>query len=120
MPFHYHEWATSSKHSPLQGWLTGKERRPTSHVAPIYVEEGVVHYCVTNMPAAVARTSAFALNNATLPFVTALADQGCREALKFDGNLRNGLNVYRGSITHEAVAEALDADYVPAREVVGF
>lgn len=94
--------------------------RPTSHAAPIYVEEGVVHYCVTNMPAAVARTSAFALNNATLPFVTVLADQGCREALKFDGNLRNGLNVYRGSITHEAVAEALDADYVPAREVVGF
>ena len=78
--------------------------RPTTHSAPTYVEEGVVHYCVTNMPGAVARTSTFALNNATIPFVLALADKGWRRALAEDPHLRQGLNVHDGKITHEAVA----------------
>jgi alanine dehydrogenase len=81
--------------------------RPTTHAAPTYVEEGVVHYCVTNMPGAVARTSAVALNNATLPFVLAIADRGWRRALGDDPHLRNGLNVSRGRLTHPAVARDL-------------
>jgi alanine dehydrogenase len=80
--------------------------RPTTHSAPTYVEEGVVHYCVTNMPGAVAHTSALALNNATLPFVKALADRGLA-ALDDDPHLAAGLNVHRGAIAHAAVAEAL-------------
>src|SRR6202011_327154 len=80
---------------------------PTTHADPTYVEEGVVHYCVTNMPGAVARTSAVALNNATLPFVLAIADRGWRRALADDPHLRNGLNVRRGRVTHPAVARDL-------------
>jgi alanine dehydrogenase len=82
--------------------------RPTTHAAPTYVEEGVVHYCVTNMPGAVARTSTVALNNATLPFVLALADRGWRDALSQDSHLRAGLNICRGRVTHPAVARDLD------------
>jgi alanine dehydrogenase len=82
--------------------------RPTTHAAPTYVEEGVVHYCVTNMPGAVARTSTVALNNATLPFVLALAERGWRRALSDDPHLRQGLNICRGRITHPAVAHDLD------------
>ncbi len=82
--------------------------RPTTHAAPTYVEEGVVHYCVTNMPGAVARTSTVALNNATLPFVLAIADRGWRQAMRDDPHLRNGLNICRGQITHPAVAQDLD------------
>ena len=78
--------------------------RPTTHAQPTFVEAGVVHYCVTNMPGAVARTSAVALNNATLPFVLAIADRGWRRALADDPNLRNGLNTCRGLLTHPAVA----------------
>ena len=70
--------------------------RPTTHADPTFVEEGVVHYCVTNMPGAVARTSAVALNNATLPFVLAIADRGWRRALAEDAHLRDGLNACRG------------------------
>src|SRR4029078_8940330 len=70
--------------------------RPTTHADPTYVEEGVVHYCVTNMPGGVARTSTFALNNATLPFIVTLAEKGYARALKDDPHLRAGLNVYRG------------------------
>ena len=70
--------------------------RPTTHSAPTYIVDEVVHYCVTNMPGAVARTSTFALNNVTLPFVLALADKGYRRALGEDPHLRNGLNVYEG------------------------
>src|SRR6266850_4938277 len=73
--------------------------RPTTHSAPTYILYDVVHYCVTNMPGAVARTSTFALNNVTLPFVLALADKGYRRALGEDAHLRNGLNVYQGQIT---------------------
>ena len=81
--------------------------KPTSHSHPTYVEEGVIHYCVTNMPGAVARTSTFALNNATLPFALALADKGWRKAVAEDPHLRNGLNVHDGKVTCRPVAEAL-------------
>jgi alanine dehydrogenase len=92
--------------------------RPTTHAAPTYVEEGVIHYCVTNMPGAVARTSTVALNNATLPFVLALADKGWKRALGEDPHLRAGLNIHAGQITHAAVAEALSASYVPPERVL--
>ncbi len=92
--------------------------RPTTHAEPTYVEHGVVHYCVTNMPGAVARTSTFALNNATLPFVLALAERGYRKALYEDPNLRAGLNVHEGRITYAAVAKDLDLPYSPAEEVL--
>ncbi len=72
-----------------------------------------MHYCVTNMPGAVARTSTFALNNVTLPFVLALADKGYRRALGEDLHLRNGLNVYEGLVTYRAVAAALKLKYTP-------
>ncbi len=92
--------------------------RPTTLAEPTYVEEGVVHYCVTNMPGAVARTSAFALNNATLPFVLALAGKGYRQALADDPHLLAGLNAHRGRITHEAVARVLGCEYLPAAEAI--
>ncbi len=87
--------------------------RPTTHADPTYVEDGVIHYCVTNMPGAVARTSTFALNNATLPFVLDLADKGWRRALADDPHLRAGLNIEAGRITHQAVAQALGLAYTP-------
>ena len=85
--------------------------RPTSHSDPYYMDEGVVHYCVTNMPGAVARTSTFALNNATLPFIVTLADKGVKNALLSDAHLLNGLNVCHGKLTHAAVAEAQSRDH---------
>ncbi len=85
---------------------------PTTHDEPTYVVDGVIHYCVANMPGGVPRTSAFALNNATLPYVLALADKGWRRALAEDPHLRAGLNVHRGQVTHEAVAAALGRPYV--------
>jgi alanine dehydrogenase len=81
--------------------------RPTTHAAPTYVEYGVVHYCVTNMPGAVPRTSAFALNNATLPYVHALADQGWQRATAEDPGLAAGVNIAAGRVTHPAVARDL-------------
>jgi alanine dehydrogenase len=81
--------------------------RPTTHHDPVYEVDGIVHYCVANMPGAVARTSAFALNNATLPFAIALADKGVEQALRDDPHLAAGLNVAEGRITHRAVAEDL-------------
>jgi len=92
--------------------------RPTTHDAPTYVEEGVVHYCVANMPGGVARTSTFALTNATLPYVLALADKGIARALLDDAHLREGLNVHTGHITHRAVAEALGLEHRKALEVL--
>ncbi len=92
--------------------------RPTTHAKPTYIEEGVVHYCVTNMPGAVARTSTFALTNATLPFVLALAEKGWQHALADDPHLRNGLNVHDGCIVHMAVAHALGMPHVPADGVL--
>ncbi|MFL6928329.1 MAG: alanine dehydrogenase [Xanthobacteraceae bacterium] len=88
--------------------------RPTTHSHPTFVVDDVVHYCVTNMPGAVARTSTFALNNVTLPFVLALADKGLRVALAEDAHLREGLNVHEGQVTHKAVANALKLPYVRA------
>jgi alanine dehydrogenase len=93
--------------------------RGTTHAEPTYVEEGCVHYCVTNMPGAVARTSTFALNNATLPFTLALADKGCRQALADDPHLKAGLNVMAGKVTYKAVAEAHGLDYTPPEEALG-
>ncbi|MGF1592035.1 MAG: alanine dehydrogenase [Kiloniellaceae bacterium] len=93
--------------------------RGTTHADPIYMEEGCVHYCVTNMPGAVARTSTIALNNATLPFTLALADKGHRVALAEDPHLKNGLNVAGGMITYKAVAEAHGLAYVPPEEAIG-
>lgn len=90
--------------------------RPTTHSEPTYVEEGVVHYCVTNMPAAVARTSTQALTNATLPFVRMLADKGAKQALQGHSGLRNGLNVCLGRVTEAHVAEDLGCDYLPPEE----
>ena len=92
--------------------------RATTHADPTYVEEGVVHYCVANMPGAVARTSTFALNNATLPFTLSLANKGYRQAMVDDPHLANGLNVHRGVLTYQAVAEALGQDFVPAAQVL--
>jgi len=88
--------------------------RPTTHSQPTFVVDDVVHYCVTNMPGAVARTSTFALNNVTLPFVLALADAGLRRALAEDPHLRNGLNIHDGQVTHKAVANALKLPHVRA------
>jgi alanine dehydrogenase len=92
--------------------------RPTTHSAPTYVEEGVVHYCVTNMPGAVARTSTVALTNATLPFVQALASKGWRQALADDPHLLHGLNVHAGRVTYEAVADDLGLAFSPPREAL--
>ncbi|HEY2634162.1 MAG TPA: alanine dehydrogenase [Steroidobacteraceae bacterium] len=85
--------------------------RPTTHAEPTYVLDGVIHYCVTNMPGAVPRTSTFALTNATLPYVRALADHGWRQAIVNDPGLARGLNVHAGQLTHEAVASALGLDF---------
>jgi alanine dehydrogenase len=92
--------------------------RATTHADPTYIVDGVVHYCVSNMPGAVARTSTFALNNATLPFVLALANNGWRKAMSLDRHLRDGLNIHEGRITHPAVAEALHLPYTPAEEAL--
>jgi alanine dehydrogenase len=92
--------------------------KATTHDDPTYIVDGVVHYCVANMPGAVARTSTFALNNATLPFVLALADKGPKAAMAADPHLLAGLNVHRGRITHPAVAEALALDLLPAERAL--
>jgi alanine dehydrogenase len=94
--------------------------KPTTHANPTFVKHGVVHYCVTNMPGAVARTSTFALNNATLPFVLALAGKGVEAAMLADPYLLAGLNVYKGKIAHPAVAAALGLEYAdPERLLKG-
>ena len=93
--------------------------RATTHAEPTYVEEGVVHYCVANMPGGVARTSTFALNNATLPFATALADKGWKQAITDDPHLRKGLNVHAGQVTYKAVADDLSLAYTSADSILG-
>lgn len=87
--------------------------QPTTHTEPTFVVDGVVHYCVTNMPGAVPRTSTFALTNATLPYVKALAAHGTEQALALDPHLAQGLNVFDGAITHEAVARDLNLPHRP-------
>jgi alanine dehydrogenase len=91
---------------------------PTTHTDPTFIVDGVVHYCVANMPGAVARTSTFALNNATIGPAIAIADKGWRRALADDPHLRAGLNVCDGRVTYRAVARELGYDYVSADEVL--
>jgi alanine dehydrogenase len=93
--------------------------RPTTHAEPTFVVDGIVHYCVANMPGAVPRTSAFALNNATLPFVAALATKGWRQALRDDPHLRAGLNVHAGKIANAPVAAALGLPYSDPAALIG-
>ena len=92
---------------------------PTTHTDPTYVIDGIVHYCVANMPGAVARTSTYALNNVTLPHALRIADMGWKEALRANPHLANGLNVAGGKVTYEAVARELGYDFVPVGEVLG-
>ena len=92
--------------------------RPTTHADPTYVVHDVVHYCVTNMPGAVARTSTLALNNATLPFVLALANKGPRRAMLEDPHLRNGLNIMQGHVMHPAVADALGLAHTEPKKLL--
>jgi len=92
--------------------------KPTTHQDPIYTVDGIIHYCVANMPSAVARTAALALNNVTLPFVIELANKGYKQALLDNHHLRAGLNVHKGKITHKAVAVALEKDFIAADDVL--
>ena len=92
--------------------------RPTTHAEPTYVEHDVVHYCVTNMPGAVPRTSTLALTNATLPFVKELANEGWRRAVKADPHLANGLNIHAGNVTYKAVADDLGYTYMSAQQAI--
>ena len=91
----------------------------TTHADPTFLLDGVVHYCVANMPGAVARTSTFALNNATIGHAVALAEKGWQQAMRDDLHLRNGLNVCQGKLTYQAVAQALGYAYVPAESMLG-
>ncbi|MFC4294268.1 alanine dehydrogenase [Novosphingobium tardum] len=92
---------------------------PTTHADPTFVVDGIVHYCVANMPGAVARTSTYALNNVTLPHALKIADLGWQAALKANPHLAAGLNVHAGKVTYEAVATELGYDYVPVADVLG-
>lgn len=92
--------------------------KPTTHAEPTFVVDEVVHYCVANMPGAVPRTSTYALNNVTLPFVIAIADKGVTQALQDDPHLRAGLNIHSGRVTYKEVAEDLGYDYTPAEEMI--
>jgi len=87
--------------------------RPTTHSDPVYVEEGIVHYCVANIPGAVSHTSTLALTNATLRYALALADKGWRQACKDDSALAKGLNVVNGKVTYKAVADVFGLPYEP-------
>jgi alanine dehydrogenase len=92
--------------------------RATTHADPIYEVDGIMHYCVANMPGAVARTSTQALGNATLPFMMALANKGWRVACAEDDHLLNGLNVHKGNVTYDAVGTALSLPVMAAREAL--
>ena len=86
---------------------------------PVYLVDGVIHYCVANMPGSVARTSTFALNNATLPFAVVLANKGTQKACSDNPHLRSGLNIYSGQVTHRAVAMALRLKYQDPQQALG-
>lgn len=92
--------------------------KPTTHADPTFLVEGVLHYCVANMPGAVARTSTFALTNATYPYVEALANRGVIEALSIDPHLRNGLSVHKGILTSRPVAQAQGLDFALAEDLL--
>jgi alanine dehydrogenase len=93
--------------------------RPTTHREPTFEVDGIIHYCVANMPGAVPITSTNALTNATLPYAIAIADHGIAEAIRRDPGLRPGVNVAAGQVTHAAVAEGVGMDYVPVEEALG-
>ena len=93
--------------------------RPTTHSNPTYEVDGITHYCVTNMPGAVPITATYALTNATLPYVTALADHGVRGAITADPGLRMGVNVVAGHVTHPAVAQGVSMPFTPVEELIG-
>jgi alanine dehydrogenase len=93
--------------------------RPTTHAEPTYVVDGVVHYCVANMPGAVARTSTYALNNVTLPHALRIADMGWKAALAADAHLAAGLNVHAGKVAYEAVARELGYEFTPLGQILG-
>ena len=92
--------------------------RPTTHAEPTYIEHGVIHYCVANMPGAVARTSTIGLTNATYPFIEQIANLGVMEALRLNSHLRNGLSICRGQLTSAPVARAQKRSYVPIDEAL--
>jgi len=92
--------------------------RPTTHSDPIFLVDDVVHYCVANMPGALARTSTYALTNATLPYARELAGKGLQKALRENPALSRGLNLFKGKVTHPAVADALDKEYIPTEKVL--
>jgi alanine dehydrogenase len=92
--------------------------KATTHSDPTYIVDDVVHYCVANMPGAVARTSAFALNNATLPYILRLAKLGYKDALLTDKHLKNGLNVMHGKVTNLSVSESLNIPFVSPDEAL--
>jgi len=92
--------------------------KPTTHANPTYIVDDVVHYCVANMPGGVPRTSTLALNKATLPFLSKIAKEGCKEALMNDSNFMAGLNVYKGNVTYKAVAEAFGHKYISPNELM--
>lgn len=92
--------------------------KPTTHDNPIFIESGIVHYCVTNMPGAVAKTSTYALTNATIPFVKEIANKGCEKAILENKNLANGLNVYKGLITHKGVAHSLKQEFISPENAI--
>lgn len=91
---------------------------PTTHDDPTFIVDGIVHYCVTNMPGAVSRTSTYALNNVTLPHILRIADLGWKDAMRQDRHLLDGLNIWKGKITCEPVARELGYDYIPGTEAV--
>lgn len=92
--------------------------RPTTHDKPTYVEQGIIHYCVANMPGGVARTATFALTNATLPFIIELAAKGAGRALLDNSHLCDGLNIYQGKVTYQAAAEAHGLEFTAAHELL--
>lgn len=91
--------------------------KPTTHANPTYVVDDIIHYCVANMPGAVARTSTFALTNATLPYVLQLADKGLKGAMQFDANFRNGINLHAGQVTYKAVADLFNYPHAQAGDI---
>src|ERR1700687_2242344 len=107
-----------STHDAIEQGGCFETSHPTTHADPTYVVDGVIHYCVANMPGGVPRTSTFALNNATLPFVLALADKGWKKALADDPHLKNGLNVASGKVTCKPVADALGYEYIEPESVM--
>ena len=92
--------------------------KPTTHANPTFIVDGVVHYCVANMPGGVPRTSTMALNKATLPLLTKIAQQGYKKTLKENKNYLAGLNIYKGKVTYKSVAEAFGLNYTPAEDII--